>query len=109
MGVAFSVILPVVSFGRFQSQFHHFDVVPRSLTTLLRPLLKTVKDIDGASESRRVYSPVCIAIEVIDDFQNAPAAKPFERLDGRVFLAMLGVVDRNTDDATAIILCVGSS
>jgi hypothetical protein len=84
MGNALSITLPIMSFCGFQAQSHHFDIVPGSLSTLLRLLLKAVKDIDGGRESHRINGPVGVAIKVIDCFQNAPTAETFERLDGRV-------------------------
>jgi hypothetical protein len=46
----------------------------------LRFLLKGVEHVNQAGEANRVDGPVGVTVEILDDFKNTTAAKPFQDL-----------------------------
>jgi hypothetical protein len=93
----------VMGLGHFEPRLDYLDVALRRLASPLRLLLKGVKDINHLRKAHGVNSSISIAIFIIDHFQNATSAKPFQGLGTRMLLAVLCIVDRKTHDATNLV------
>jgi hypothetical protein len=55
-----------------------------------------MQHIDHAGKANGIDGPVCIAVFIIDYFQNASTAKPLQCLGARMLVAVLRIVDRKT-------------
>ena len=85
-------------FCDFEAQLHHSDFVLRRRAPFFRLLLESVKYIDRCCELDRVDRSIGVAVEVIDDFENAPADEALQGFGIAVFRAILGIVESEADE-----------
>jgi hypothetical protein len=85
-----------MSLGGLQTSLHHLNVLLRSFPALLRLLLEAMEDVNGADKPDGIDRAIGVPIKVIDHFEDASPAKTPESLDGRMFVSILSVIDRNT-------------
>src|SRR5260221_7817806 len=92
-------ILPffVVAFRLCQPLPDKVKFLFRSGYALLRFLLESMKDVNGALKTHGVHGTPCIAAVVGHDLKHAPASKSLERLRRRIDLTLLRGIEGRTD------------
>jgi hypothetical protein len=69
----------VIRLSQRQPILDQFDFMLWRCNSFFRFLLKSVKNVDGLSESYGINSPVCVSLVVLYDFQYSRSMKAFQR------------------------------
>ena len=62
-----------------------------------------MQHVDDPGKTDGIDCSICVAVEIVDDFQNAAPAKPFQRLGGGMFLTVLRIMDRSAHYAANVV------
>jgi hypothetical protein len=84
-------------FGSLEARSNQVQISFRGLDTRFRFLLEYVQDIHVASESNGIDSPICVAVEIIDNFKNSRTAETPKGFRGAVLSSLLCHVKRKPD------------
>ncbi len=81
-------------FGPFEARLNQVDLGLRRLDPRLRFFLENVQNVDAASESNGIDSPIRIPVEIINNLKNSRPVKPSKGLRVAVLSSLLRHVKR---------------